>query len=156
MSVTDPRPSAQSLRQAQDTAASSAFYSNWPDSAAEVEAALEKIGYTLKPGDIVPIQTGADQFWGQRDYFDAGAGMSAEATRWLLGKGIRTMGIDAWGWDQPFWAMRERFQQTGDPGLSGKRTGWGATWSIVTLRNWRTWIRCRSCLGSRWPASLSS
>ena len=86
-------------------------------SAAEVAAALEKIGYTLKPGDIVLIQTGADQFWGQREYFDAGAGMSAEATRWLIGQGIRTMGIDAWGWDQPFWAMRERFEQTGDPAV---------------------------------------
>ncbi|MCS7288197.1 MAG: cyclase family protein, partial [Roseiflexus sp.] len=44
-------------------------------------------------------------------------GMSAAATRWLIEQGIRTMGIDAWGWDQPFWAMKERYQQTGDPSV---------------------------------------
>lgn len=85
--------------------------------AADVQAALDKIGYALKPHDIVFIQTGADKFWGQREYFDAGAGMTAEATRWLIEHGIRTMGIDAWGWDQPFWAMKERFQATHDPAI---------------------------------------
>jgi kynurenine formamidase len=84
-------------------------------SPADVEAALAKIGYALKPYDIVLIQTGADKWWGQPEYFHAGAGMTAETTRRLIGQGIRTMGIDAWGWDQPFWAMKERFQATGDP-----------------------------------------
>lgn len=83
--------------------------------AAEVEAALNRIGYTLKPGDIVLIQTGADKVWGQPEYFGAGAGMTAEATRWLIERGVRTMGIDAWGWDQPFWAMKARFEATGNP-----------------------------------------
>ena len=27
------------------------------------------------------------------------------------------MGIDAWGWDQPFWAMKERFLATKDPSV---------------------------------------
>ena len=86
-------------------------------SAADVEAALAKIGYALKHHDIVLIQTGADKYWGQAEYFNAGAGMTAEATRWLIDHGIRTMGIDAWGWDQPFWAMKARFQATGDPAV---------------------------------------
>ncbi|MEM7347235.1 MAG: cyclase family protein [Chloroflexota bacterium] len=86
-------------------------------STAEVQEALEKINYTLKPGDIVMIQTGADKLWGQAEYFQAGAGMSAEATRWLIEQGIRVMGIDTWGWDQPFWAMKERFKETGDPSV---------------------------------------
>lgn len=81
----------------------------------DLQVALAKLDYTLKPGDIVMIQTGADKFWGQAAYFEAGAGMSAEATRWLIGQGIRVMGIDAWGWDQPFWAMKARFKETGDP-----------------------------------------
>lgn len=80
----------------------------------DLEAALAAIGYTLKPGDIVLIQTGADGLWGRPEYFHAGAGMSAEATRWLIARGVRVMGIDAWGWDQPFWAMKERFKRTGD------------------------------------------
>ena len=77
--------------------------------------ALDKIGYHLKPMDIVMIQTRADKFWGKPEYFTAGAGMSAEATIWLIEQGIKVMGIDAWGWDQPFWAMKERFKKTGDP-----------------------------------------
>ncbi len=83
----------------------------------DLSAALARIGYTLKPGDIVMIHTGADKHWGQAEYFHAGAGMSAAATRWLIAQGIRVMGIDAWGWDQPFWAMKERFKATGDPGV---------------------------------------
>jgi kynurenine formamidase len=27
--------------------------------------------------------------------------VSAEATRWLYQRGVRVMGIDAWGWDRP-------------------------------------------------------
>lgn len=81
----------------------------------DLQEALDKIGYTLSPGDIVMIHTGADKLWGEAEYFAAGAGVSAEATRWLIGQGIRVMGIDTWGWDQPFWAMKERFKETGDP-----------------------------------------
>ncbi len=83
----------------------------------DLQEALAKIGYTLKPGDIVLIQTGADKLWGKPEYFQAGAGVSAEATRWLIQQGIRVMGIDAWGWDQPFWAQKQRFKETGDPSV---------------------------------------
>jgi kynurenine formamidase len=30
-----------------------------------------------------------------------GPGVTAEATRWLFDRGVRVMGIDAWGWDRP-------------------------------------------------------
>ncbi|MEM7116704.1 MAG: cyclase family protein [Chloroflexota bacterium] len=83
----------------------------------DVIAALDKINYALKPFDIVMIQTDADKLWGEAAYFTAGSGMSAEATRWLIEQGIRVMGIDAWGWDQPFWAMKERFKETSDPSV---------------------------------------
>lgn len=75
---------------------------------------LSRIQYRLKPYDIVLIRTDADRFWGSAEYFHAGAGMTAAATRWLIDQGIKVMGTDAWGWDQPFWAMRERFLATGD------------------------------------------
>lgn len=84
---------------------------------ADLKEALEKIDYTLQPGDIALIQTDADKLWGKPEYFQAGAGVSAEATRWLIEQGIRVMGIDTWGWDQPFWAMKERFKETGDPAV---------------------------------------
>ncbi len=81
---------------------------------ADLEAALARIGYVLKPHDIVLIRTDADRYWGSAEYFEAGAGVSAAATRWLIGQGIRVMGIDAWGWDRPFWATREEFARTGE------------------------------------------
>lgn len=67
----------------------------------EVKGELGRIGYTLKPGDIVLMYTGRDVFYGQADYIFKGCGVTAEATRWLYDKGIRVMGIDAWGWDMP-------------------------------------------------------
>lgn len=85
--------------------------------AADLQDALAAIGYTLKPRDIVLIRTGADAFWGQPDYYLEGSGMTAEATIWLIEQGIRVMGIDAWNWDAPFWAMRQRFLRTGDPSV---------------------------------------
>jgi kynurenine formamidase len=34
--------------------------------------------------------------------------MSAEATRWLIARGVRMMGIDAITFDPPVWAMFEK------------------------------------------------
>ncbi len=83
----------------------------------DLKAALGKINYTLKAGDIVMIETGADKSWGSAEYFEAGCGMTRESTLWLIGQGIRVMGTDAWGWDRPFWAIREEFKQTKDSSI---------------------------------------
>ena len=83
----------------------------------DLQDALEAIAYTIKPRDIVLIQTGADKLWGTPDYPLAGAGMSADAVRWLVEQGVRVMGSDAFAWDQPFYAMRQRLAQTGNPGV---------------------------------------
>jgi kynurenine formamidase len=69
--------------------------------AAELDAALQGLGYTLKPRDIVLIRTGRDAFYEQPDYMTRGCAVTADATRWLCDQGIRVMGIDAWGWDGP-------------------------------------------------------
>ena len=69
--------------------------------AAEAEAELARIGHDLQPGDIVLVRTDRDAFYGQPDYAFRGPGVTAEATRWLFARGVRVMGIDAWGWDQP-------------------------------------------------------
>jgi kynurenine formamidase len=87
----------------------------------DLRAALKKIKYQIKPWDIVMIQTGADKLWGKEEYFEAGCGMTRESTLWLIEQGVRVMGIDAWGWDRPFWAMKEEFARTGDKSLL-----WGA------------------------------
>jgi len=72
-----------------------------PMTAADAQGALGAMGYTLKPLDIVLVQCGADQYYGQPDYMAHGCGATAEATHWLYDQGVRVMGIDAWGWDRP-------------------------------------------------------
>lgn len=62
---------------------------------------LDRIGYALKPMDIVLVRTGRDAYYWQPDYLFRGCGVTAGATRWLYEQGIRVMGIDAWGWDRP-------------------------------------------------------
>jgi len=79
-------------------------------SAAEVDEALEKIGYELKEKDIVLIQTGASEYNDEERYRTDHCGMTAEATKLLISKGVRLMGIDAITFDPPVWAMFEREQ----------------------------------------------
>ena len=67
----------------------------------DVDAALARVGHELAERDIVLIRTGRDTFYGEPDYMQRGPGVSAEATRWLYERGVRVMGIDAWGWDRP-------------------------------------------------------
>jgi kynurenine formamidase len=45
------------------------------------------------------MRTGRDDFYGQPDYVRRGCAVTPEATRWLYERGVRVMGIDAWGWD---------------------------------------------------------
>jgi len=83
----------------------------------DLQAALKKISYTIKPWDIVLVQTGADKLWGSPEYFMAGCGMTEESTLWLIEQGCRVMGIDAWGWDRPFNAIKEEFERTHDKSI---------------------------------------
>ena len=92
----------------------------------DLQKALEKINYIIKPWDIVMIQTGADKLWGKPEYYDAGCGMTKSSTLWLIDQGVRVMGIDAWGLDKPFWAIKEEFAQTGDNNVL-----WGAHYAGI-------------------------
>jgi kynurenine formamidase len=85
------------------------------DAAATVDdltAALDRIEHRIAPRDIVLIQTGNDRLLGSPDYFSAGPGVGAEATRWLLDQGVRVTGIDAWGWDRPLARQAEEAMRT--------------------------------------------
>ncbi len=77
-------------------------------SAADVEGALERIEYTVKERDIVLIHTGAGAYNTEERYRTDHPGMSAEATRWLIARGVRMMGCDAITFDPPVWAMFEK------------------------------------------------
>ncbi len=86
-------------------------------SAAEVEAELARIGHDLQPLDIVVVNTSAGAKYGQADYVDSGCGMGREATMYLLERGVRVTGTDAWSWDAPFSHTARKWAATHDPGI---------------------------------------
>ena len=85
--------------------------------AADVEAELGRIGHTLSPFEIVLINTRAGLRYGHDDYLTAGCGMGLEATLYLLERGVRLTGTDAWSWDAPFSHTADRYAETGDAAL---------------------------------------
>ncbi len=76
----------------------------------DLQQALKKIGYTIKPYDIVLIRTDASKKINEKGYENIHPGMSREATLWLIDQGVKVMGIDAWGWDRPFDVMVDEFK----------------------------------------------
>ena len=84
---------------------------------ADVERELERIGHELAERDIVLVHTGRDEFYAQPDYIARGPGVTAAATRWLWERGVRVMGIDAWGWDVPLHLQAEQAKAAGEPGI---------------------------------------
>ncbi|MEK3902702.1 cyclase family protein [Paenibacillus sp. FSL R7-0179] len=91
----------------------------------DIVQALERIGYTLKPLDIVLIRTGADRYWGTPRYLTDYPGMSREATAFLTGQGIRLIGIDSYGFDRPFKHMISDYKRTGDNAYLFPAHFWG-------------------------------
>jgi kynurenine formamidase len=85
-----------------------------PLSAADVH---ERLPRELRELDIVLVRTGRDEFYDQPDYIARGPGVSVEATRWLYERGVRVMGIDAWGWDAPLHMQAEQATEAGKPGI---------------------------------------
>ncbi len=93
------------------------FEDGYVVSPADVEAELARIGHDLKPLDIVLVNTSASAAYGAPDYLTRGCGMGREATLWLLERGVRVTGTDAWSWDAPFLHTARRFAETGDPSI---------------------------------------
>jgi kynurenine formamidase len=85
--------------------------------ASDVEAELARINHTLKPLEIVLINTAAGKAYGQPDYVNTGCGMGYEATMYLLDRGIRVTGTDAWSWDAPFTYTAERYAKDQDASI---------------------------------------
>jgi kynurenine formamidase len=83
----------------------------------DLEAALALAGHELAERDIVLIHTGRDAFYDEPDYIARGPGVSAKATHWLFDRGVRVMGIDAWGWDRPLHLQAEEALAAGQPGI---------------------------------------
>jgi kynurenine formamidase len=58
--------------------------------------------------------TPAPARYGQPDYVSAGCGMGYEATMYLLERGVRLTGTDAWSWDAPFVHTAKKYGETHD------------------------------------------
>lgn len=91
----------------------------------DLAAELRRIGHALKPLEIVVINTRAGARYGHDDYVDSGCGVGKAGTLWLLERGVRVVGTDAWSWDAPFSHTRRKVQETGDASLiwEGHRAG---------------------------------
>ncbi len=85
----------------------------------DLQNALIKINYHLKPLDIVLIMTGADKYWKHdlRKYISEYPGVGREGTIWLIQQGIKLVGTDGVGWDRAFAVQAEEFRKTGNRNL---------------------------------------
>ena len=83
----------------------------------EVAQELERIEHVLQPLEIVVVNTRAGSRYGEKDFLNAGCGMGYEATMYLLERGVRLTGTDAWSWDAPFSFTAAKFAQSGDKSL---------------------------------------
>lgn len=96
-------------------------FRHFPDgyvvTADDVEAELNRIGHSLKPLEIVVINTRAGSAYGSSDYVTAGCGMGKAATLFLLDRGVRLTGTDGWSWDAPFGYTAEKYKETKDASL---------------------------------------
>jgi kynurenine formamidase len=84
---------------------------------ADVEDALDRAGHALAERDIVLVRTGRDAFLDAPDYMIRGPGVTAAATHWLFDRGVRVMGIDAWGWDRPLNLQAQDALAAQEPGI---------------------------------------
>jgi len=96
-------------------------FRHFPDgyvvTAADVEAELERIEVTLEPLHIVLVNTAAGTAYGSNDYVHRGCGMGYEATMYLLERGVRVTGTDAWSWDAPFSHTAQAYAEHGDASI---------------------------------------
>lgn len=68
----------------------------------DLETACKRINYEIKEKNIVLIMTGADKFSKEKKYLFKYPALNKEALIWLLGKGVKVIGTDTWGFDRPF------------------------------------------------------
>jgi kynurenine formamidase len=83
----------------------------------DLDGALSRVGHELAAGDIVLVRTGRDAFLEELAYLALGPAVTAEATRWLYERGVRVMGIDAWGWDGPLHLQAQEALERDEPGI---------------------------------------
>ncbi|MGE5197502.1 MAG: cyclase family protein [Deltaproteobacteria bacterium] len=81
----------------------------------DISAALRRINYKLKSNDIVLLRTGADKYFGTKDYLSNYPGVSPEAIEHILDHGVKIVGVDTLGFDRPYKFMMQDFLRAHDP-----------------------------------------
>ena len=96
-------------------------FRHFPDgyvvTAQDVQSELKRIDHDLQPLEIVVVNTRAGSRYGHSDYVSSGCGIGYEATMYLLDKGVRLTGTDAWSWDAPFVHTAKKYEETNNAGL---------------------------------------
>ncbi len=93
------------------------FADGYVVTADDVDSELKRIGHSIEPLEIVVVNTRAGSRYGHDDFVSAGCGMGYEATMYLLERGVRLTGTDAWSWDAPFVHTAKKYAETKDAGL---------------------------------------
>ena len=101
------------------------FSDGYVVTADDVENELNRISHTLQPLEIVVVNTAAGDAYGGDGYVSSGCGMGRDATMYLLERGVRVTGTDAWSWDAPFIYTKDKYAETEDASLiwEGHRAG---------------------------------
>ena len=109
----------------------------------DLKEVLSKIGYTIKPLDIVLFWTDSDKLKHSPEYPEANPGISAEATLWLIDQGVKIIGTDGYGYDMGFGLMAQKYN-AGDEAALWPGHFAGAGKGILSHRGqWATWTRFR-------------
>ena len=80
----------------------------------DFQAYFEKLGYFPKEGDVCLLRSGAGELYGTVRFLLDHCGVGREGTLWLIDRGVRLMGTDAWTWDIPMPIAAERFREDHD------------------------------------------
>lgn len=94
------------------------MYNKGPEeviTAKDIEAALKKIKYEIKPFDIVLLYSGCDKFFGTQKYFSDYPGVDISAINYMLDRGVKIFGVDTMGIDRPYRFMMKEFMRKKDP-----------------------------------------
>jgi kynurenine formamidase len=83
----------------------------------DIDAELARIGYAIRPLDIVLANTRAGTRHREPDYADSACGFGRAATLHLLEMGVEVVGTDSYSWDPAFAAVAARYRETGDAAL---------------------------------------
>ena len=124
----------------------------------EMATALDAAGHTLRPLDIVLINTAAGAALGQADFLAKGCGIGYEATLYLTSRGVRVTGTDAWSWDAPFGHTAKRVEETGDTSLiweghkAGRDIGYCHMEKLTNLDR----LPCNGFMVSCFPAKIKN